>query len=112
VYKANVFDADTSNFRLTSDDISSLALTTRNVNSHIDFINRLGEFKSNGGGSYVNFPLNEYICYIDRFKWFMDEKEVELSAGKQTVASDTSSTGVSLDGSDFISVEPRQDSLR
>jgi hypothetical protein len=111
-FKKDVFDSDTSDFRLASDNTLALALTTKNVNSHIDFINRLGEFKSNGGGSYVSFPLNEYICYIDRFKWFMDIKEVELSAGNQTVAGDTSGTGVSLNGSDFISVEPRQDSLR
>ena len=110
-YKGNIFDADTSDFRLTSDNLSALAFTTKNVKSHIDFIQRMGEFKSNGGGSYVSFPLNQYICYIDRFKWFMDEKEVELSAGNQN-AEDDSSTGVTLTGSEFISVEPHQDSLR
>ena len=111
-YKANVFDADTSDFRLTSDNLSALAFTTINVKSHIDFSNRVGEFKSNGGGSYVSFPLNQYICYIDRFKWFMDAKEVEMSAGNQNAENDTSATGVTLTGSEFISVEPHQDSLR
>lgn len=111
-FKSMVFDADTSDFRLTSDNTSALAFTTKNVNSHIDFVNRVGEFKSNGGGSYVTFPLNQYICYIDRFKWFMDEKEVELSSGEQKLAEDTSASGVSLTGSEFISIEPKQDSLR
>jgi len=110
-YKSDVFDADTSDFRLTSENTDALAFTTANVNSHIDFINRVGDFKSNGGGSYVTFPLNEYICYIDRFKWFMDAKEVELSAGSAEVQ-DTTGSGVSLTGSEFISIAPNQDSLR
>jgi hypothetical protein len=110
-YKSDIVDSDTSDFRLNSDNTAALAFTTNNVNSHIDFVNRLGEFKSNGGGSYVSFPLNQYICYIDKFKWFMDKKEVELSSETQT-AEDTTSAGVSITGSQFISIEPTQDSLR
>jgi hypothetical protein len=108
-YRLNAFDADTSDFRLTSDNTSALAFSTKNVRSNIDFTKRVGDFKSNGGGSYVSFPLNQYICYIDQFKWFMDEKEIEL--GSNTNA-ETSQTGLDLTGSEFISVEPRQDSLR
>ena len=112
-YKSNVFDADTADFRLTSDNTAALAFSTKNVNSHIDFQKRVGEFKSNGGGSYVSFPLNQYICYIDQFKWFMDQQEIELSSSdKAQVKEDTTNTGLSLTGSEFISVEPRQDSLR
>ncbi|MBL0103820.1 MAG: hypothetical protein IPP51_08730 [Bacteroidetes bacterium] len=111
-YKMNVFDADTSDFRLASDNTAALAFSTKNVNSHIDFSKRVGEFKSNGGGSFVSFPLNQYICYIDQFKWFMDQAEIELSSDKnQSQSSDTSQSSLSLTGSDFISVEPRQDSL-
>lgn len=112
MYKLNDFAADTSDFRLTSDNTAALAFSTNNVRSHIDFNTRIGDFKSNGGGSYVSFPLNQYICYIDQFKWFMDQKEIELSSTNQTVAEDSLNTGLSLTGSDFISVEPRQDSLR
>lgn len=112
-YKSNVFDADTADFRLTSDNTAALAFSTMNVNAHIDFNQRMGEFKSNGGGSYVSFPLNQYICYIDQFKWFMDEKEIELSSSsKAQVVEDTTNSGLSLTGSEFISVEARQDSLR
>lgn len=112
-YKLNAFDSDTSDFRLTSDNTAALAFSTKNVNSHIDFTKRVGEFKSNGGGSYVSFPLNQYICYIDQFKWFMDQESIELSAGSEHKAtSDTSESSLNLTGSDFISVEPRQDSLQ
>jgi hypothetical protein len=110
-YKGDDFGADTSEFRLSSDNSEALAITTKNVNSKIDFKKRIGEFNSNGGGSFVNFPLNQYVCFIDRFKWFMDEKEIEFSSNDQDAATDTSS-GVSLQGSEFISIEPRQDSLR
>lgn len=110
-YKSEQFDAGTSDFRLTSDNASALAFDTKNVNAHIDFVKRMGEFKSNGAGSYVNFPLNQYICFIDQFKWLMDQKEIELSSSSTAAVQDTA-TGISLTGSDFISVEPRQDSLR
>src|SRR5262249_21690113 len=69
----------------------------------------VGEFKANGGGSFVSFPLNQYICYIDQFKWFMDMKEIEMSSNSNA---DTTQTGLDLTGSEFISVEPHQDSLR
>lgn len=108
-FKLNAFGADTSDFRLTSDNTAALAFMTKNVRSNIDFTKRVGDFKSNGGGSYVSFPLNQYICYIDQFKWFMDQKEIEMSSNSNA---DSSQTGLDLTGSDFISVEPRQDSLR
>ncbi|MEO8086365.1 MAG: hypothetical protein ABI763_06080 [Bacteroidota bacterium] len=113
-YKQNVFDADTSDFRLTSDNTNALAFSTNNVQAHIDFDKRVGDFKSNGGGSYVKFPLNQYICFIDQFAWYMDNKEIEMSSSSsstQTVA-DTALSGLNLTGSEFISVEPTQDSLR
>ena len=82
------------------------------MNSHIDFVKRVGEFKSNGGGSYVSFPLNQYICYIDQFKWFMDQAEIELSSNENAANNtnaDTLASSLNLTGSEFISVEPRQD---
>jgi hypothetical protein len=114
-YKMDVFDADTSNFRLNSDETSTLAFSTNYVQSHIDFTKRFGEFKSIAGGSIVNFPLNQYISFIDRFKWLMDEKELELSASDELATkevSDTVVTNITLSGSEFVSLDPRQDSLR
>ncbi len=113
-YKQNIFDADTSDFRLTSDNTNALAFSTNNVQSHIDFDKRVGDFKSNGGGSYVKFPLNQYICFIDQFTWYMDNKEIEMSSSSSSTQSvaDTALSGLNLTGSEFISVEPTQDSLR
>jgi len=45
---------------------------------------------------------------MDEFKWYMDNDNIELSAGKQE-AQDAS--GVALEGAQFISVHEEQDSL-
>lgn len=114
-FKFHSFDADTSNFSLKTQDIASLAFATDNVNAHIDFDKRVGEFKSNGQGSIVRFPVNQYICYMDNFKWYMDVAEIELGADKNNPAkADTTKAHSDLDlvGPEFISVHAKQDSLR
>lgn len=110
-FKFNSFDSDTSNFSLKALDIASLAFATDNVNSHIDFDKRLGEFKSNGKGSVVKFPVNQYICFMDNFKWYMDDSQIELGASKNAVAK-AANEDLDLVGPEFISVHPKQDSLR
>ncbi len=100
--KMDIFGADTADFNLGSDIAGTLALSTKNMNTKIDLEARVGEFRSNGQGSYVNFPVNQYICYIDRFKWFFDKKDIQFAA----------STGTSMEGAEFVSVHPAQDSLR
>lgn len=111
--------ADTSDFRLKTDDNEAkgedagLAFKTTNVNSYINFEDRTGEFIANDGASYVDFPVNEYICYMDKFKWFMDKAELELSStGKDEVAATGANNDIDLSGSEFISTHADQDSLR
>ncbi len=101
------FGADTSDFRIHSDDKDILAFQTSNVKSDVDLEKRTADFKSNGGGSFVSFPINQYICYIDQFKWLMDKKMIELGspAGKDA-------PGLAGRASEFVSVHPFQDSLR
>lgn len=103
------FTADTSNFHLQSDQLGDLAFSTINVNAKVDFDRRTADFKSNGKGSIVKFPVNQYICYMDRFKWYMDKNEIELgSDDKKTL----SGSDITLDAPEFISIHPKQDSLR
>jgi hypothetical protein len=104
-FKQNSFGADTADFRLRADEAGNLSFATKNVNSQVDFTNRVGEFRSNGGGSYVTFPANQYICFIDEMKWFMDKEEIELTSEKKT-----SPTGEG--GAEFVSIHPLQDSLK
>jgi hypothetical protein len=108
-FKYIEFESDTADFRL-KDEVSSDAITfaTKNVQAYITFKERYGQFRSNGGGSFIEFPQNQYICFMEEFKWFMDNDDIELSASK---ASAEDASGVKLEGSQFISTHPKQDSL-
>lgn len=105
-FKQDAYGADTSDFKLKSDDAAVLAIETKNVKSKIDLVKRFGEFVSNGKGSFVSFPLNQYICFIAQFRWFIDKQEVEFGEDYKD------NTKLNIEGSDFVSVHPGQDSLR
>ncbi|MEO5570999.1 MAG: hypothetical protein ABIT08_05830 [Bacteroidia bacterium] len=105
--KEKDFGADTSDFHLSSNVDSVFALETKNMKSKIDLENRIGDFASNGAGSYVTLPLNRYICYIEKFKWRMDNKDIQLVSPVATAGTATKSS----EGSRFVSINPVQDSL-
>ncbi|MBK9637595.1 MAG: hypothetical protein IPO63_07175 [Bacteroidetes bacterium] len=105
-FKQDAYGADTSDFKLKSDDANVLAIQTKNVKSKIDLVKRFGDFISNGKGSFVSFPLNQYICFIAQFKWFIDKQEVEFGDDYKD------NTKLNIEGSDFVSINPYQDSLR
>ena len=109
-FKFSAFDSDTANFLLKDAATGAVAFTTSNVNSVVDFQKRVGEFKSNGKGSIVEFPANQYICFMESFKWYMDNSSIEIGTDKGQSA-DTKSD-LDLEGPEFISVHPQQDSLR
>jgi len=101
--------ADTADFRLTEQgDSAGIAFRTDNVNANVDLDGRVGEFVSNGTETKVEFPVNQYICYMDRFRWYMDEGDIELESDK---AAASINDDLQLSGSNFISVRPGQDSL-
>jgi hypothetical protein len=116
-YKNRDFTTDTCDFRLKTYDLKEMAFVTENYNGYVNFNDRKGEFKSNGGTSKVNFPANDYICFMDQFDWYMDKDEIDLrydaeksaDAGKLTVRE---LVDIDLSGSEFISVHPAQDSLK
>ena len=60
-YETNAILADTSEFRLVSQNsnVDELSLKTQNLNARVDFETRIGEFKSNTGESFVKFPENQ-----------------------------------------------------
>jgi hypothetical protein len=106
-------DSDTANFNLKNnfkvDDEDPLALKTENLNAHVSFKDRKGEFKSNSGQSRIEFPVNQYLCKMDFFTWFMDEEAIEMST---TAKSDINmKTELDLVGANFFSLHPDQDSL-
>jgi len=119
----HVVKADTSNFNLKeSGAISEFAFKTFNVKANIDFKQRIGEFVNNGEGSYIEFPKNLYIAYMDKFVWYMDKEEIALTTPtksseqqKNIKSSDNLSLleleDLQLEGTKFISLHPEQDSL-
>jgi hypothetical protein len=107
VLKQHVADADTADFSLKALEMSGLAFATNNVNAHVDFDKREGDFKANGKGSIVTFPINQYICFMDNFKWYMDKDEIDLNGAKKQAGDK-----IDLQGPEFISIHPKQDSLR
>jgi len=100
--------ADTSDFRLTEGDTASIAFKTDNVNATVKLDERIGEFVSNGSETKVEFPVNQYICYMDRFKWFMDQGDIALESDRKAAEG---ADDLQLSGSNFISIRPDQDSL-
>lgn len=110
-FKQHKFMADTADFYLKNNDSSGIAFNTKNMNSEVDFEKKMGEFKSNGDGSVVGFPVNKYIAYMDEFKWYMDQDAIELSS-KKTEQVTADAKQLQFSGSRFISVDPKQDSLQ
>lgn len=106
-------NSDTADFHLKAlDGESGLSFSTKNMNSKIDFDERKGDFVSNGEGSYVTFVKNQYIAFMDRFKWYMDAEEIELGDANKKMDTEAAEQGLDLEGPEFISTHPKQDSLR
>ena len=112
-YETDAILADTADFRLISSDtdMDALSFSTQNLNARVDFATRVGEFISNSGESFVTFPENEYICYMDKFNWYMDNDDLEMENSKQAVADINIDTDLDLASSNFYSINPDQDSL-
>ncbi len=106
------FFGDTSNFHLKAFEEEGFTFSTVNVNAKIDLDSRTGDFITNGSGSYVKFDKNQYIAYMDRFKWFMDAEEIQLGDEQKKMDQEAAEQGLDLEGPEFISTHPKQDSLR
>lgn len=118
-FREHIIDADTAKFSLKALDMTGFAFKTDNVSAHVDFNERKGDFKSNGEGSFVEFPQNQYMCFMDQFTWRMDDEEIEVSASGQALQdldpnkelSPTELEDIQLEGTAFTSTHPEQDSL-
>ncbi len=110
-YKKRKVLADSSAFKLQTETSENLAFKTDNVSAEIDFDERVGEFKSNGDETKVEFPPNQYFCYMDQFKWFMDKDKMELSSSRTAASDFVIDTDESKSSSNFFSVNQYQDSL-
>jgi hypothetical protein len=110
-FKRRKFLSDTADFHLRAIDEEGLTFSTENLNSTIDFDLRTGIFKSNGKASIVRFDKNQYIAYLDRFKWYMDSENIQIGDDQKKIDY-SHDKALDLEGPEFISVHPNQDSLR
>jgi len=117
VFQNNTIDADTLDFKLFTAGTSDLAVSAEKYRTHVDFENRLVEFRTNEKGSTVSFPYNSYVCYMDNIDWFMDQHEMQLynDLGEKYANLDDLSRQellkLDLTGSDFVATNPIADSL-
>ena len=97
-------------FSLNGNRSQITAFKTDDVACDLDFQKRLGVFSPNSGETKIELPIQQYICFMDRFRWYMDEDEIDLLTNR-------SREGLPLDfnddrtSSNFISAHPDQDSL-
>lgn len=111
LFKQHQYFSDTADFHLRAIEEEGLTFASDNVNAKMDLDKRVGEFVANGKGSTVRFPKNQYIAYMDRFKWFMDSEEIQLGDENKKLDGNVENA-LDLEGPEFISVHPKQDSLR
>ncbi len=110
-FKFSNFESDTADFRLKSNisTFEGFQFKTNNVQAKVDFVTGQGDFVSNDGTSMMEFPINLYVAFMDRFTWYMDEGAVEFSNGETSKS--TAAGEMQFEGSRFVSVHPKQDSL-
>ncbi len=118
VYSDHSFYADSSDFRLNSFDNSNIALSTSIFKAFIDFEDKIGKFETSGSNSKIDFPVNKFICFMDEFTWFIEKNELDMQKFLSEGIPDFDKLtlkeiiDVDLSGSEFISTNPLQDSLK
>jgi hypothetical protein len=103
--------ADTAAFEIRGMQTGLLAFATDNVSADIQFDDRVGDFETNGGETRIDLPENQYYCYMDAFRWFMEKSEVELSTQRTASKDLVIDTSEDKELSNFVSYHPNQDSL-
>lgn len=117
-YKARSFDADTSNFKLRTLDREEFAFLSDTLNAHIDFDYQRGRFRTIENYSISEFPKNNYLGYINKFSWKMDEDELEVESKPQPKTTYGKTPDLEalkdadLSGALYMSTHAGQDSLR
>lgn len=112
------FITDTTTLELATLDYSGLALSTYVYSSTVDFSTKMGQFRTHGKGSVVDFPVNKYACFMDEFDWNMEKNQVDLrnNIAMRTTGLDTLNYKEIMDmdfsGSEFVSTHPDQNSLK
>ena len=93
--------------RLTNNDEFTYAFESKSFSASISLINRIGEFNSNITNR-IKFPVNKFYCQMDKFKWYMNDENIELSNVNDVFENINSESVVN----NFFSLDEKQDSLQ
>lgn len=117
---ANDFSADTVDFRMYTPDKKGMFVQTAGYKTKVDLAIQRASFTSNAVNSKVLFPLNMYQSYMNNMDWDIAKNEISFVGGyvnehnfaeilRQPIEKriENSATGV-----EFVSLHPKQDSLR
>ena len=109
-FSLNKVKSSSATFMLDGNRSKIAAFQTEDVQCNLDFQERLGVFTPNSGETKIDLPIQQYICFMDRFRWYMDEDEIDLLSNRfqEDLPIDFSDD---RSVSNFISAHPDQDSL-
>ena len=107
-FKTEEFKADSSGFYLSDTpteigDTAQVAFKTDNVKADVTYVDRNATLKSNSPESFVEFPQNRFIAYMEEMVWYMDDGAVDMNSKKVDE--------IGLKGALFVSTDKRLDSL-
>ena len=117
VMKSNLYDFKNVAFTADTVDFIDEGWQLSDFKATADYTERKVLFTSNSGESLVEFPENLYVCYMDEATWYMDKDETAYSKKGATLPeeligmSKRDLADIVIEGSEFISVHPGQDSL-
>lgn len=97
-FKADIMNADTSSMEIKSLG-NKITFKTPNVKTRMDFVQKIGDFKSNDKDISTDFAYNQYRANINEFRWDMNKKILTFKPQEGSR------------GMRFTSVHPTQDSL-
>lgn len=104
-FKEKIVNADSADFDLLTQGgaLDEMAFKTKNVKANIDFTTKKANFVTNDSLSLVQLPKNMYVCYLTKFTWDMQTKQIALGDAK-----DLNTGKCDLH---FYSTHPKQDTL-
>ena len=93
--------------RLTNNAEFPYAFESKSFSASISLTTRLGEFNSINTNR-IKFPINKFYCQMDKFNWYMNDENIELSNVNDVFENINSENVVN----NFFSLDEKQDSLQ
>ncbi len=118
-FKHSSLTADSSDFVLVDSSGKKTEFAAQGYYASIDFDKQKGRFNHLYDNTYLKFPSNQYISTLDEVEWLMNKDRLKLYSKADTgniIFSGNTDVRRLIKwrstGSEFISVNPNQDSLR